>query len=291
MSFNTKVKNELCKALPGCPGCACAEALGLMLYAGRFTPSEIRLQAENPAVRRRIISTLKAASGVTLLSDGSAVFCDDTQDVQKIYAAFGYDSGSASLQLNHALVEEDCCKAAFLRGVLLSGGCVTSPEKGYHLEIVSCHYHVARQTATLLSEMDYTPGYIQRRGNHILYFKDSSAIEDILSRAGSPRTAMDIMLKKVERDLNNKINRKVNCDTANLDKTVAAAGKQIEAIEKLKACGRLDTLSPSMQETANLRLSNPELSIASLCALHTEPITKPGLNNRLKRLIKLSEEI
>ncbi|MBQ7624690.1 MAG: DNA-binding protein WhiA [Clostridia bacterium] len=289
MSFNSDMKTELCKVPFVCAQCPAAEALGLMLYAGRFSPSEIKIQAENANVLKRIISTVKTACGVTLEQDGGSVFTRDENAISAVYRAFGYEP-KGSLQLNHALCEDECCRASFLRGVLLSGGCITSPEKGYHLEIVSSHYTAARQTATLLSEMDITPRYIQRRGNHILYFKDSSLIEDVLAAAGATNSAMEIMLKKVERELNNSVNRKVNCDSANLDKTVAAAGKQLDAIRKLQKAGKLDGLSSSLRETAYLRLENPELSLNALCELHKKPVSKPGLSSRFKRLIELSEE-
>ena len=129
-----------------------------------------------------------------------------------------------------------------------------------------------------------------RRGIHVLYYKDSASIEDFLSACGATGSAMDLMLKKVERELRNDINRKVNCETANLTKTVGAAARQIAAIERLQAAGILEKLPEPLRQTANLRLSNPELSLAELCAASPEPISRPGLNNRLRRLVQLGEE-
>ena len=120
--------------------------------------------------------------------------------------------------------------------------------------------------------------------------KIRNAIEDFLSACGATGAAMDLMLKKVERELRNDINRKVNCETANLTKTVGAAAKQIAAIEHLQEKGVLETLPTALQQTAYFRLANPEMSLAELCNAFPEPISRPGLNNRLRRLVQLAEE-
>ena len=291
MSFNAELKAELCSSSFVCPNCIYAECLGLMLYAARFAPDGIKLQSDSHTVRKRVMTVARQVFGFPLRQEGNILSLNEEYEMRYAYEAFGYEYKNSPLQLNRALVEDDCCKAAFLRGVLIAGGYASSPEKGYHLEIVTSHYHIARQTATLLSEMGLSAGYVQRRGNHILYFKDSSLIEDVLTTAGAQTTAMEIMVKKVERDLNNNINRKVNCDTANLDKTVAAAAVQTAALKKLEAAGRLDTLPAPLRETAELRLSNPDLSLSALCKLHSGEISRPGLNGRMRRLVKLAEEL
>ena len=291
MSFNSDLKAELCSAGFVCPNCIAAECLGLMLYANKFSVDGIKFQSDSASVRKRVLMVTRQVLGLQLRQDGNTLILSGEEEMHLAFDSFGYEYKRSPLQLNRALVEDDCCKAAFLRGVLIAGGYASSPEKGYHLEIVTSHYPIARQTFTLLEEMGLGAGYIQRRGNHILYFKDSSLIEDVLTTAGAQNSAMDIMVKKVERDLNNNINRKVNCDTANLDKTVAAAAAQTAAIKKLQAAGRLMTLPAPLRETASLRLNNPDLSLSALCKLHSEEISRPGLNGRLRRLIKLSEEL
>lgn len=291
MSFNSDLKTELASTSFSCPVCIFAECLGMMLYAGRFSADGIKLQLSNPTVRKRVMTVCRQVFGVPLKQEGNTLTLSGEENLRYAFEAFGYEYKRSPLQLNRALVEEDCCKNAFIRGILLTGGYASSPEKSYHLEIVTSHYHVARQTATLLSEMGLAAGYVLRRGNHVLYFKDSSTIETVLTMAGAPSAAMEIMVKKIERDMNNKVNRKVNCDTANMDKTIAAAAIQIDAINKLEKADKLSSLPSSVQETARLRRENPELSLSSLCQLHSEPISRPGLNNRLKKFIKLAEEL
>ena len=288
MSFTTEIKNELCRIPPPSACCATAECLGMLLYAGRCDRQQVRLQTETAAVRRRAQSLLGQLFAAAAREDGAALLLEGA-DAARVMAGFGYD-GPGTLQLNRALVEEDCCRDALLRGAFLTGGYVSTPDKGYHLELVTAHYHVARQVSALLGEMELPPAYLQRRGNHILYYKDSTHIEEFLTAAGATGSAMELMLKKVERDLRNKVNRRVNCETANLSKTVDAAARQIEAIAALRARGAWDDLPAPLRETAELRERNPELSLSELCALHERPISRPGLSNRLRKLIALSEE-
>ena len=291
MSFNSDLKTELASASFSCPDCIYAECLGMMLYAGKFSSDGIKLQLSNPSARKRVMTICRQVFGVPLKQDGNVLTLTGEENLCRAFEAFGYEYDRSSLQLNRALVENECCKNAFIRGILLTGGNASAPEKSYHLEIVTSHYHVARQTATLLSEMGLAAGYVLRRGNHILYFKGSSTIEDILTMAGAPSSAMNIMVVKIERELINKINRRVNFETANLDKTIAAAAIHIDAINKLEKADKLSTLPPAIQETARLRREYPELSLGALCEKHSEPISRPGLNTRLKKLIKLAEEL
>ncbi len=291
MSFTTDTKNELCRLPVGAPCCILAESLGMLLYANRFSESGVRLQSDNPAVRRRACQLLHAAFRVEAQDQGGAVTVTDPEAVESIFASFGYERRSIALQLNLALVEEECCRSAFVRGVFLSGGYLSDPGKSYHLELVTSHYNVSRQVMALLLDMGMAPGFLTRRGNYVLYYKDSSLIEDFLSAAGATGAAMTLMLSKVEKDLRNKVNRKVNCETANLGKTVDAAARQIAAIEKLRAAGILQGLPEPLRQTAEVRVRNPELSLSEMLPLFDPPITKPGLNNRIRKLMKLAEPL
>ena len=287
MSFTTDIKSELCH-VPVTDDTVLAEMLGMLLFAGQFSRENLRIQCEMPPVRRRVQSMLSQYFDIWPEENDTILQVRDPQEIRRIFAVYGYERES-TLPLNRALVEEEQSRAALLRGAFLVGGYV-STEKGYHLELVTPHYHAARQVSALLMDMELSAGQVMRRGIHVLYYKDSASIEDFLSACGATGSAMDLMLKKVERELRNDINRKVNCETANLTKTVGAAARQIAAIERLQAAGILEKLPEPLRQTANLRLSNPELSLAELCAASPEPISRPGLNNRLRRLVQLGEE-
>ena len=287
MSFTTDIKNELCH-VPVTDDTAMAECLGMLLFAGQFSREGLRLQSEMQAVRRRTQLFLNQCMDVWPEETDTILHLCDPGEIARIFEYYGYERES-SLPLNRALVEDEQSRSAFLRGAFLIGGYV-STEKGYHLELVTPHYHVARQVSSLLLEMELPAGQMERRGIHVLYYKDSGAIEDFLSACGATGAAMDLMLKKVERELRNDVNRRVNCETANLTKTVGAAAKQIAAIERLDAAGLLEKLPAPLQITAQLRINNPEMSLNELCAAYPGSISKPGLNNRLRRLVQLGEE-
>ena len=288
MSFTTDIKSELCH-VPVTDDTAMAECLGMLLFAGQFSREGLRIQCEMPAVRRRVQNLLNQYLDLWPEENDNILQVWDKQEIDRIYAIYGYERES-TLPLNRALVEEEAARSAFLRGAFLVGGYVSTPEKGYHLELVTPHFHVSRQVSALLNEMELPAGQTMRRGIYMLYYKDSGAIEDLLSACGATSAAMDLMLKKVERELRNDVNRRVNCETANLTKTVGAAARQIAAIERLEASGRLDNLPAPLRITAYVRKHNPEMTLAELCTLFPEPISRPGLNNRLRRLVQLGEE-
>jgi len=165
---------------------------------------------------------------------------------------------------------------------------VTDPAKSYHLELVTDHFNVSRQTYSLLLEMGFSPKETSRSGNYIIYFKQSSVIEDFLTYIGAPIHAMEIMSAKIEKDVRNTVNRKVNCDTANVTKTVDAAATLIAAIEKIKAAGEFETLPDKLKQTAELRIENPELSIKELAEISIPPVTKSCMNHRMRKLVEIS---
>ena len=288
MSFTTDIKSELCH-VPVTDETALAECLGMLLFAGQFSRESLRIQCEMPAVRHRVLQLMSRYMDLWPEEADTILQLRDPQEIARIFELYGFERES-SLPLNRALVEDEQSRSAFLRGAFLIGGYVSTPEKGYHLELVTPHYHAARQVSSLLGEMELSTGYILRRGIHVLYYKDSAAIEEFLSACGATGAAMDLMLKKVEREFRNDINRKVNCETANLTKTVGAAAKQIAAIERLAESGVLDNLPENLRQTAFLRLANPEMSLTELVAAAGGAISRPGLNNRLRRLVQLAEE-
>lgn len=288
MSFTTDIKQELCRITDGEEE-ALAECLGMLLFAGQLSREQLRIQCEMTAVRRRIQTLFRQCFGVCPEEEDHVLFLCEKEALDRIFLIYGYEK-DPTLPLNLAVVEEEACKNAFLRGAFLVGGYVSAPEKGYHLELVTNRFHVSRQVSAFLNEMELPAGRITRRGISVLYYKDSSAIEDFLSAAGATGSAMDLMLKKVERDLRNQVNRKVNCETANLTKTVGAAARQMAAIQAIREGGRFDTLSAPLKEAAELRTRYPDLSLSELCRKAETPISRPGLNNRLRRLVELGEE-
>ena len=294
MSFSSDAKNELCRGQVSRLCCARAESYGVLMYCNVFTADEIRVTTENPAFAQRLPRLFHRAFGLRFdrlpeePGGGKAVFqITDGQKLSHIMDVLGYDrSQSLAVHINLALLEEDCCRASFLRGAFLAGGSVIDPAKRYHLELATSHLHASRELEALLREMGYLPKTVRRGGYNVLYFKQSEHIEDILTLIGAPIAAMEVMNTKAEKDLRNQINRKLNCDTANLDKTVDAALAQVEAIRRLDRFGVMEQLPEKLRETGEKRLLHPELTLSELAEEFTPPLTKSCLNHRMRKIME-----
>lgn len=300
MSFASDTKYELCKLPINKKCCALAEAYGILLYCNTFSDREVRIVTENRAFASRIPKLFDKVFGLDFDQkpdesepEGKRVFVvNDHNKMKKIFMLLDFDTEKGfAHHVNFGFLEDECCKVSFIRGAFLAGGSVTDPEKRYHLELVTDHYNVDKETHSVLLELGFEPKNVSRSGNYITYFKQSEIIEDILTTMGAPLAAMEIMNAKVEKDMRNSINRRVNCDTANLEKMVNASIDQIDAIKRLEASGNIENLTEKLKETAELRINNPEASIAELAALADPPVTKSCLNHRLRKLLELSLQL
>jgi len=297
VSFSASVKRELCRAPVGKRCCAVAEAFGALLYANTLSPALARIVTESADFAGRLPALFKRAFGVSFDTAGGArggkrVFqIDDRAKLARIYQAFGYSIDSQlALHVNYGVLEEPCCQLSFLRGAFLAGGSVTDPAKRYHLELTTSHRKAGRETETLLLELGFRPKTAGRGGTFVLYFKHSDAIEDLLTTLGAPVCAMALMEAKVEKELRNGVNRRVNCDTANLTKVVDAAQDQIAAIRALEARGVLEGLSDKLRAAAALRVANPEATLSELAELTEPPVSKSAMNHRLRKLMELARD-
>lgn len=298
MSFAGNVKSELCRAEPEKKCCALAETLGTLLYANTFSADCIRIVTESREFAARLPKLFRRALGVRFdalpepNAQGKQTFLlMDAEKIRRVFAQCGFSADSSvALHVNFALLEQECCRRAFLRGAFLAGGSVTDPEKRYHLELSTTHLKVSRETETLMREMELTPKETERKGSSVLYYKQSDSIEDFLTAIGAPVSAMAVMSAKIEKDWRNDANRKTNCDSANVDKAVAAAQEQLAALRTLEERGLLETLPEKLRETATLRRAHPEATLTELAALHEPPLSKSAINHRLRRLLAMAEE-
>ena len=218
------------------------------------------------------------------LPGGKLIFqITEPEKLRRILDTLGYDPRqSLVLHVNFALLEDDCCRTAFLRGAFLAGGSVTDPEKRYHLELSTSHVQASREVSALLQEMGFLPRSVMRGGSAVIYFKQSEHIEDLLTTLGAPVAA---------KEIRNGANRAMNCDMANVNKTLDAVAAQQEAIKKLESAGQLDKLPEKIQETARLRMQNPELPLAQLAALFDPPISKSCLNHRIRKIMEEARKL
>ena len=246
MSFSFDTKNELCKLPVQRRCCAQAEAYGILLYCHTFNAREVRIITENPNFAARLPRLFSRAFDLCFdrqpdifpgaEASGKMVFqITEQEKLDHIINLLGYEPRqSLALHINFAMVEEECCRASFLRGCFFAGGSITDPAKRYHLELTSSHLQASRELEVLLRENGYPPKSVGRNSSFVTYFKQSDQIEDFLTLIGAPVAAMRIMSTKLEKGIRNSVNRRLNCDSANLDKAVEAAQSQGAAIRKRK---------------------------------------------------------
>lgn len=297
MSFSSDIKKELCDVRELSPQQAEAMLYGIM-YASRMDEGRPLIQTENIDLMNAAAELIRAVfpnvrTGIVRLvkNSGSLYTLKIRSGWEDIAERFG-DFSSISREAVSGGDEES---GAFLRGVFVSCGSVTDPNKEYHLELV-------------LPENDRTPALLDFIAEHgmslketarggarskktVLYAKESELIEDCLTYIGAANHSMEIMQVKIVKDFRNRVNRSVNCENANLDKTVAASNKSTADIEYIFSTMGADWLSPDLRETARLRVENPEMSLSELCGMFREKISRSGLNHRLKKLSKLAEEL
>ena len=303
MSFSFETKNELCKLQVQRLCCARAEAYGILLYCNTFNSTEVRIITANPNFASRLPKLFYRAFNLRFdrvpeveedtEQSGKMVFqITDRRKLDHIINLLGYDPRqNLVLHINFAMLEDECCRAAFLRGIFFAGGSITDPLKRYHLELTTSHLQASRELEALLRDSGYPPKALARNGSFITYFKQSDQIEDFLTLIGAPVAAMNVMSAKLEKDLRNSVNRRLNCDSANLDKAVLASREQLEAIRKLQAAGVLEDMPDKLKQTAKMRESHPELTLAELAEEFNPPLTKSCLNHRLRKLVEQAKTL
>ncbi len=299
VSFSGTAKAEVCRIFPHKHCCALAQCFGILLYCNSFTADGIKIITESREFAYILPKLFKKAFDVSfdsypsMESPGKLVFqIWDEEKIGHIMDAFGFDiRQTLSLHVNLPIVENDCCKAAFLRGAFLAGGSVTDPAKGYHMELTTTHRSVSRETFALIWEiLNFQPKSAQRSGGQVLYIKQSELISDYLTFLGAPVAAMGIMEARLEKELNNKVNRRCNCDDANISKVVEAAQEQLAAIRTIRVAGLLEKLPAKLKQAALAREANPSASLSELAVMMDPPITKPAMNNRMKKLVQTAKE-
>ena len=299
-SFSAAAKAEICKTIPNKYCCALAECFGVLLFCNCFDRESVRIITESREFAYVLPKLFKKAFDVefdmfpSLAAPGKLVFqIHDPQKLDLIFSECGFSrENMLSLHLNLPLVEEECCRAAFMRGAFLAGGSVTDPEKGYHLELTTTHHNVAREAYTLIHEvLSFYPKMAPRGGGQVLYLKQSDQISDFLACLGASVASMGIIEAKLEKELNNKVNRRCNCDDANTSKVVEAAQEQLTAIRILREREVVDKLPLKLQQAVVAREQNPEASLSELASMMEPAISKPAMNHRLKKLVELSKEV
>ena len=298
MSFSSEVKKELASIMPERSCCRKAQLYG-MLEAGRsFSASRMTLQTESGAVAdlfewllREVCRVEPQCSETPDVSNKFHTLSVPEEHCEAVWDYFGHARNAYAMRLNRANLECDTCAAAYIRGVFLACGAMTTPQIGYHMEFSIPYYHLSRDWQALFSEWGLTAREIRRKGNYVLYLKESEQIEDCLTLMGAINASLELMNIKMVKDIRNKANRITNCESANIDKIVAAASRQVTAVKTLQRTCGIDALPDDLQELARLRLENPEYSLRELGESLAEPISRSGVNHRLNRIMEFAENL
>ncbi len=299
MSFSADVKNELLSYEVENDCCLHAFAYGMMLFSRAFSYYDISLMTEHCGVAEKYCELMKTVCKVTpkvTKSDAGKYKIEvlNQSERTKILKTFGYENKGGTLRLNWSNISDECCKTAFLKGAFLTCGTVNDPNKNYHFEFVVPYLNLSKDLKLFINDYDdfnVQPKAITRNSTYVIYFKDSESIEELLTAMGAVNSALELMGVKMYKDVRNNVNRKLNFESANLDKTIDAAGRQVDAIIFIKNKVGLDYLSDELKELAELRLENPEISLRELGGLLTKPISRSGLNHRLKRICDIADSL
>ena len=286
MSFSGKVKEELAKHISSARHCHLAELAAILHFCGQYGRDAdgtytIGFETENELLVRKGFTLLKKTFNI----DTGLGLTED------IFLVLSTKIGDLNEAVSPLLVKNSCCRRAFLRGAFLSVGSISDPNKGYHLEFVCTIPEQAEQIKELMGEFDIIGKIVRRKKYFVVYVKEGSAIVDLLNVLEAHKALMEFENLRILKEMRNSINRKVNCEAANINKTVNAAAKQIEDIIFLRDFYGLENLPEPLRQTAGVRLEYPDSSLKELGELMDPPVGKSGVNHRLRKLCELAEKI
>ena len=295
MSFSSDIKSELAVLANANACCDAAQIYGMLEFGHAFSAREVSLQTENADVARRYTALIESVCGVksTLLESDKPALHTVTargEDSKRVLARFGH-ANEIAVRLNRANLDCEECATAYLRGAFLVCGAITNPQVDYHLEFSVPYYNLSHDLMTLMGEMGLLAKCVKRKGDYVVYFKESEQIEDCLTMMGAVSASLELMNVKMIKDIRNNANRVANCESANIDKTVAAALVQAEAVRRIESTVGFDSLPEELRELCRLRLANPDYSLRELGECLEPPISRSGVNHRFRRIMEIAENL
>ena len=290
MSFSSEIKQELSWQLPSARHCRLAEISAILSFcshveAGTEGTGNVRMHTENLAVARKYFTLLKKTFNINMNVS--------VRQNRKPHGnrSFEITALTDMTAVRHVLIQNPCCRRAYIRGAFLASGSVSDPEKGYHFEIVCADSARAEQLSAMLESFGIEAKITLRKHSYILYVKEGSQIADILNVMEAHVGLMKFENIRILKEMRNSVNRQVNCETASLNKTVSAAVKQIEDIQYIQSTIGFEKLPENLAEIARLRLEQPGMSLKELGQMLTPPVGKSGVNHRLRKLSFIAEEL
>ena len=305
MSFSKETKESLCAERELTHEQKVALIYGMTLFSKIFGPYAISMATESRPAAMTYSEGLASLTGaivdltVKLTRRGGEnclyyLSVPDRSDCKRVFDYFGHDRSQPSLRINRANIDGEGAVPCFLRGVFLVCGSVTDPEKDYHLEFSVPHKNLASDLERIIGEIEEInaePRIVQRKGSYVVYIKGSDNIEDMLTYIGAPMSALNIMQSRMVKSVRNRVNRRINSETANLNKTADASAKQLIAIDLICEKRGLDSLPDDLREIAFIRMEHPEFNLRELGNALPVPISRSGANHRIQRLMAIAEEL
>ena len=310
MSFSGMVKEELSRQIGTARHCRIAELAALIGFCGRlehFPQGEkLKLQTENETVARKCFTLLQKTFNIEKeisVRENShlkrvkvyVLEISDPEEIREILQATKLIADSKfcdTLILQDMLVvQQSCCKRAYIRGAFLASGSISDPEKGYHFEIVYPDERKAQQLQTIIRSFSVDAKIVQRKKSYVVYVKEGAQIVDMLAVMEANVALMDLENIRILKEMRNSVNRKVNCETANINKTVNAAVKQMEDIKLIQQVMGFEQLSDGLAQIAELRMQYPEATLKELGMMLSPQVGKSGVNHRFRKLSALADEL
>ena len=311
MSFSGMVKEELSRHVGSGRHCRIAELAAIFTFCGSLDTGtdggiSLRIQTENEALSRKGFTLLQKTFNIEADVSNSRIncfkrgnlFCISLSDqmlireiLDSVKLKYTGISGGMPLISNSIIYQRDCCKRAFVRGAFLSAGSISDPQKGYHFEIVCPSEEIGRQLQEIIRSFHIDAKIVLRKKSYVLYVKEGAQIVDMLAIMEANVALMDLENIRILKEMRNSVNRKVNCETANINKTVSAAVKQIEDIRLLEERVGLESLNEGLEEIAKLRLQYPEATLKELGLMLNPQVGKSGVNHRLRKLSLMADDL
>lgn len=315
MSFSGDIKEELMRVSSSARHCQLAELASLLQFCGRFEQNDIsetiqiQVQTENKLTAKKICYLYKKLfqemPDVTIRQNSQQrigvvylLRISHEKLVMQLIRALKINPEHLSdlkddsyWTASMLLVKNSCCKRAFLRGSYLAAGSMSDPNKGYHLELVCDIEEQANQLIKLLHDFELDAKMVQRKRYFVVYLKEGENISDFLNIIEAHKALLDFENTRVLKDMRNRINRRVNCEAANISKTVGAANRQMDSIRLIEEKIGIDSLPANLQEMAYVRLENPDMPLAELGEMLDPPVGKSGVNHRLRKICEIADEL
>lgn len=311
MSFSAETKNELARVFSNDKCCNISELSAIVRLSGSiqlagYKKLNLKISTELNSIARKVFKLLKSNFGINteisvnknqMLKRNSSYVLMVTSDMgaENLLRELGILSREEGFftmnKVPEDLIKDNECIRAFIRGAFLGGGSISDPEKNYHLEFVANNEEFAESLKNLINSLGFNSKTVSRKNNYVVYLKESEQISDLLNIIGAHQALLSLESTKIVKEMRNNVNRLVNCETANLSKTVNAAVRQIENIKYIQSNVGLDHLPPNLREIAELRVDNEDLTLKELGEMASPELSKSAVNHRLRKIEQIADDL